>query len=352
MIGEQMTEAEFRKRRRQKFLTARYFKLNVALQITLVKAGKEAIDSDREAGSFDAAPYGGIFKDKLKLLRLHYTAGEPIESLKPLYADALHWFEEWHKAEYTYSVYLAKKTGEDLRLDMSPLEFGDLSHFQLALDMVSLGILLGDGDAVRKVASLTQSTRGTDMLMEYLLETIVPDPRDIEVFFHEQPYGALVDAIYTADTPAQSAAFMQQYLDGWYKSFEGVPWHDGHLVQTEEYSNYEGYWAFEAAAVCVLHGIDDSSFRDHIVYPKDLADWARAHGVAQAIRLGAGAPGMDGAGLRCEAGQPCPREGWWFTPAQPGSRRRFQQGESMPDLKSSWGTTIWQWDRVQDSESA
>jgi hypothetical protein len=48
--------------------------------------------------------------------------------------------------------------------------------------------------------------------------------------------------------------------------------------------------------------------------------------------------------LRCEAGQPCPREGWWFTPAKAHSRRHFKAGEVMPDFKSDYGATIWQWD--------
>jgi hypothetical protein len=345
-----MTEAEFRKRRRQKFLTEKYFWLNTTSCTHEVVENTKAIDEN--AFGPDNSSYAGVpgssFKNCMKLLRLHYTAGESIESLKPPYAEALRWFDDWHEAYRAYIADLAARSGDDLRTDGTPVHFEDLFHFQLVLDVVSLGILLGEGDGVRRAASWLDRYRGTDMLMEYLLETIVPDPRDIEVFFHEQPYGALVDAIYTADTPQQSVAFMQQYLDGWYKSFEGVPWHDGHLVQTDEYSNYEGYWAFEAAAVCVLHGIDDSSFRDHIVYPKDLADWARAHRAGDAVKLGVGAADSGADGLRCEAGQLCPREGWWFTPAQAGSRRRFQQGEVMPDTKSPWGTTIWQWDIRQD----
>jgi hypothetical protein len=51
--------------------------------------------------------------------------------------------------------------------------------------------------------------------------------------------------------------------------------------------------------------------------------------------------------LRCEANEPCPREGWWFTPAKPGSRRHFKQGEVMPEFRSDWGRTIWQWDEAQ-----
>jgi hypothetical protein len=50
---------------------------------------------------------------------------------------------------------------------------------------------------------------------------------------------------------------------------------------------------------------------------------------------------------RCEANQPCPREGFWFTPAQAGSRRQFKAGEVMPSVGGDYGLTIWQWDSNQ-----
>lgn len=44
------------------------------------------------------------------------------------------------------------------------------------------------------------------------------------------------------------------------------------------------------------------------------------------------------------AGQPCSLEGYWFTPAQPNSRRHFRQGEIMPAIDdSNWGATLWYW---------
>lgn len=92
---------------------------------------------------------------------------------------------------------------------------------------------------------------------------------------------------------------MKQYLEVWYKSFEGVPWHDGHLVVNDECSAYGDYWAFEGAAIYVLYNIDDSSFRDHMVYPKDLADWAREHKVVEALKPGQGAQPLR---MRCEGG--------------------------------------------------
>lgn len=50
--------------------------------------------------------------------------------------------------------------------------------------------------------------------------------------------------------------------------------------------------------------------------------------------------------LRCEAGQACPHEGWWFTPAGE-DRRHFKQGEVMPSLGGDYGLTIWQWSNPQ-----
>ncbi|PPE65847.1 hypothetical protein C1704_13120, partial [Caldimonas caldifontis] len=54
--------------------------------------------------------------------------------------------------------------------------------------------------------------------------------------------------------------------------------------------------------------------------------------------------------LKCDAGQPCPRTGWWFTPAKAHSRRHFQAGEVMPDFPSDWGQVICQWDARQGDQ--
>jgi hypothetical protein len=51
--------------------------------------------------------------------------------------------------------------------------------------------------------------------------------------------------------------------------------------------------------------------------------------------------------LRCEAKQPCPRTGYWFTPAQADSRQHFAQGQVMPVVGGDYGSTIWQWDERQ-----
>jgi hypothetical protein len=49
------------------------------------------------------------------------------------------------------------------------------------------------------------------------------------------------------------------------------------------------------------------------------------------------------------AGSPCPESGWWFSPAQSGSRRYFKQGAVMPSLGGDYGDTFWQWSPDQSA---
>jgi hypothetical protein len=51
---------------------------------------------------------------------------------------------------------------------------------------------------------------------------------------------------------------------------------------------------------------------------------------------------------RIVGGQICKRSGFYFTPAQPGSRQRLVEGTKAPDYQSQYGQTIWQWDSRQD----
>ncbi|WP_295907288.1 PoNe immunity protein domain-containing protein [uncultured Xanthomonas sp.] len=346
-----MTADEFRAKRRQKFLTPQYYQLNLEDLVEDIKIQAQAIIKLRSQENFDPVGQSCTFKSLLNTLKIHYTAGRPIAEIKPLYADVVRALGDWHAAEHEYSKWLAQKHKENLRLDMTPLEFEDLYHYQLAMDVVSLGVLLGEGDALRQIALWMQSERGTDLLFESLLAPAVPDPRDNTDFYHLKPYDPLIDAFWTAETAEEASAKVKEYLDGWYKSFEGAPWHDGHLKGVEgEYMPYYGYWSFEAAAVCVINGIDDSSFRDHILYPKDLADWARANDSIARLKPGASALGLQGSGGRVPGGQPCPQAGWWHTPAKTGSRRYFKAGEVMPAIEgSAYGETFWLWDTHQEA---
>ncbi|CAJ0686484.1 hypothetical protein R82526_02822 [Ralstonia mannitolilytica] len=345
-----MTEATFRSRRRQKFLTERFYELNKSWLSTLILENEsEERNNVSPSDPAFAGIAGSTFKEKLNLLKLHYTAGSPIEALLPLYTDAVNALGNWHEAYRTYIKALAAESGDELREDSTPLEFEDLYAFQIAIDMVSLGVLFGDGAALRKIADWLHPYRSDDILFEELVSRAVPDPQhDITEYFHVVPYDALIDSFYSPESPAASAAEIEKYLAGWYKAFEGAPWHDGHVHAAEHQIPYYGYWSFESAAISVLHNIDDRSFRDQLVYPKDLADWARANKSVERLAPDAGIDSITAAaGMRCDANSPCPRAGYWMTPAKRGSRRYFKLGEIMPEVASDYGATIWQWDSDQ-----
>ena len=97
----------------------------------------------------------------------------------------------------------------------------------------------------------------------------------------------------------------------------------------------------EAAEACV--GFDPNTMQ---YVSRDPTTWTLIERVSDT-----GVPSTpsltDAVRLRCEANHPCPKEGWWFTPAKADSRRHFKQGDTMPDLGSAWGSTIWQWDDNQ-----
>jgi hypothetical protein len=93
-----------------------------------------------------------------------------------------------------------------------------------------------------------------------------------------------------------------------------------------------------AGAFTYLNAIDDSSYRDEVVYPRDLVDYACS------LKNDLNAEQAELQQLRVVAGNPCIRAGFWLTPARAGSRTQFSEGEMMPAVENAdYGITIWQW---------
>lgn len=350
LVQPAFAAAEFETKRRQKFLTLDVFQRNERWIQTLHESNLGTIARLRREG--DLEPFGqhAHFDHDLQRLQLHYTAGDSIEDLLPLFDEVLLWLSLWNTG---FSEYLEHLQREDptvkLRTNASPLNIDEsLEDFQTAISIASLAVLFGDAAAARFVADSFAEYLDKDMLLSGVLEPALPAPSSGETFYHRWPYDPLLDAAFTADTDGEASAFVKKYLDGWYKGFEGVSWHDGHLVHKEHMMPYYGYWSFEAAAVCVIYDIDDSLFREHLVYPKDLADWARRNDSIGKVKAGPlDARVSSSTRLSCLGSQPCPREGFWFTPARADSRRVFAQAEVMPEVGGDYGITIWQWDQQQ-----
>lgn len=273
--------------------------------------------------------------DYLAGLHLQYSAGSHLPALRDFFPIVLSSWEE-------YATY-------DKAFDQTSLAGGrKVPHLDLhdkgywkAIRLASFAICLGHTSLLPRVAALWDyENDDMDGLLERLVAPYVPGrstPPD-ECTRHLPYFKTL--KIFDAE-PEQRPALMAQYLDEWYKASRREPYYDSHTKG--RLHSYYGYWSFEAAAIAVELDIDDSSFRDKQFYPAELADFGRSFKTIS----GAGAGDADRLSLRCEAGQACPKSGYWMTPAKAGSRRYFQQGDVMPAVASDYGSTIWQWDNDQ-----
>ncbi|MEO8155563.1 MAG: hypothetical protein ABI605_21050 [Rhizobacter sp.] len=106
-------------------------------------------------------------------------------------------------------------------------------------------------------------------------------------------------------------------------------------------------WKFQVSGTVIsLHNSPDGNYLKAVGHP--------AHEVLKAIvadleaRLrGEDTSPVDTGAPRTFAGQPCPREGKWFTVADPANQRHFKVGEIMSTVESDYGTIIWQWSGKQ-----
>lgn len=271
--------------------------------------------------------------DTLDWLSLQYSAGAGIEQMAKVWPHALAWAEEY--ADFSH------------RFNQSPDAHGRIvSHVGLptedywivALRLVCFGLLTGHAaDTPRVMAILDYANDEKDGLLERLVSPFVPgrsEPPDTAT--RHLPYRKLFK-VFAADE-AKRPALMAKYLDEWYEASRREPYVDQH-----EHGVFYGYWSWESAAVTWLLNIDDTSYREMNFYPRDLVDYARQH----APLPGGASASVESIRQRCEANQPCPREGFWFTPAQADSRRFFKANEVMPEVGGDYGVTIWQWDENQ-----
>ncbi|GLH20565.1 hypothetical protein BR1R3_33070 [Pseudomonas atacamensis] len=264
-----------------------------------------------------------VKQDSLGALIIRYTAGEPISEL----------FEPLERVVRNFELYqnaLAEYEGVP---NISPLDLEDSpADFEEFVQVASLCILLHRNDLLARFVSLTDAAgfNSEDTLYEDLIRKNLAGRADIDEWFYPV-YTKLIRSIY-ASSKTEASKLLNEYCGQWYESFGELQasWHDSHLSIDGDDGSYVGYWAFEAGAIAFLYGIDDSKI-DHMVYPKDLVEYARNYTDSSISQVG-----------RVDSGQPCSKQGYWFTPAQANFRRYFKQGEIMPNVDDSrWGDTIW-----------
>jgi hypothetical protein len=330
-----MSSTDFTTKRRQAYLSEESF-LSTLQELD---DGEKLYRQDLEVQNIPprnrATMLHVIAEGRWNSFQLKYTAGESLTQLAESLAEVVDGFEDY--------VAAGMEVPDDLYVPAFPMT--DMIDIYIDyLHLLCFAILLRREDLIPRIHSMIEGTEydEDDAVIEHLLGFYLPERPDLYECYWDKPYGKLLDAI-DCQTPVERAAAMKKYVKNWYRSMKGQAAFWGKHEQIEpDFTPYFGYWAFCSAAFTYLYDIDDSGYRDELVYPKDLVEYARS--VPRfAPTLGA----IDKA-KRVPGGELCPASGYWFTPAKEGSRAHFKSGDLMPIFDAAkYGATIWQWSEEQ-----
>lgn len=331
---------QFHEVRRQQFLAEDgYRALDDALQAGIAALEENYLENTAYPAS-QMRLSASIARDMFAGLCLQFTAGLPIDPLRTQLESVLKAFER--HAQHLWSV---NDRNEPV------FQFDVLDEYCQLMQLVGLCFLLHRRDLLPRIAAMQdgeggKSNGGADTLFEeFMAYGLGPETRfETDTLCQIRPYENLFCGL-TETTPQKGLKELELFLKHWYKDLAGTGWHDSHKPDEKgQQGGYHGYWSFEAGAAVLLLGIeDDSSLHKYLYYPKDMVAWAREHAALSHFDERAQAR------LRAMAGEPCPREGFWFTPAKADSHQRFEQGQVMPSVGGDYGSTIWQWDERQGS---
>jgi hypothetical protein len=326
--------SDFSKNRRERFLNEDPYNAFVKGSLNTIAFRQELIEKELPTLPLNDPAYidwsWGIASPKVQLLIGKYSAGAPIEQI----------------AEELPSVLAAVEASalphEKYRTE--PFYLDEPDTYAYAMWLLSLAKLLRLDYLVPRVAALfdvaRDDNRGKDALFESLLTKLGESSEPAKTTLKGMKAHAILFEAIEAE-PQKRPKLMVEFLSKWYPSMKACYWYGLH---TKAPQNFFGYWAFEAGLVTYLWDIDDSGYREMPFYPKDLVAYARTHDAAVPSTA------LSPSSLKRQsapAGLPCPESGFWFTPAKSNSRRYFTQGEVLPDFKTDFGSTIWQWDNNQ-----
>ncbi|WP_374581702.1 PoNe immunity protein domain-containing protein [Pseudoduganella sp.] len=194
-----------------------------------------------------------------------YSAGHPISDLQQFYGRAVEYWETYAHYNQAYNDSGERETPWAHVPLASP-------KYHQALTMTCFALLLGKQDMLQRLAPLLDYCNDyRDGLLERLLSCSV-DGREpgTSICRRNLPYSKTL-AIFSAPA-ANRPQLMARYLAEWYQSSRREDYFNRH----EKGHDFVGYWSWEAAAITLVLGIDDSSYRDMPYYPKDIVDFARA----------------------------------------------------------------------------
>ncbi|WP_374583120.1 PoNe immunity protein domain-containing protein [Pseudoduganella sp.] len=265
---QELNSLAFVQRRRQPFLPEQSY------LDTLEWYDREAILLEERLAEPDHTPRSraslleGRANTLWNVFELRYTAGEDLDLLAQSLSQVVAAYE--NAADVGHEA-----ADEDY---YPPIILNDLIDVYIEyLNLLSAAVLLHRDDLIPRIFGLIEGTDfdGADAVIEDLLGFYLPGRPSLDTWYWKT-HTPLLDAL-DQETQAGRAKSMAKYVDGWYQSMRGAACFWGKHEKLEPgFSPYNGYWAMCAAAFSYLYEIDDSSYRDNMVYPKAMVDFARS----------------------------------------------------------------------------
>lgn len=133
--------------------------------------------------------------------------------------------------------------------------------------LVSLAILCDiDIESFMRITNILKRDNVNDQLLSFIIKSK-------DATWQESSAQVLQKHPYDKATNLNTAADIKFYLDKvWYQGHSDAAWHDTHLNKVV--NCYSGYWAWEAAAIAKIKGIDDGSLKTQKYYPFDAVHWS------------------------------------------------------------------------------
>lgn len=196
-----------------------------------------------------------LFIRRYKLAVSVYSAGEPLDDVKHLFAECLKTLCEYQQSP-----------------GFEPFDLKDLEQYTYAVEVLALGLLFDAPrvwfEAAVKVVEAAPEDRQPprDFVLDFLISCWDAAREPVEDLLHPQPYEALKNVCQAQSEDDRLIAVLS-FLETYREETEALPWSQSHM---EHDGQYFGFWSFALAAVVHELGFSDQAFAMNLLYPGDL----------------------------------------------------------------------------------
>jgi len=249
---------------RDKLKDTNYFEKRIRILNEVIEAAKERLETgeiiERRIPNYK---FFNIFGRSYQKLFVFYSIGKGIKEFENELVELVRLIPEFWEP----NVGKAKVRREGVLDDYL------LEHYQMALQLMALGVLFRNDFVLSKLKELIDRDKIRDELFDFFLskgdleEVKPPYLFDEKMSKIKNVHENLRLTLFNKNKDEQ-ILLIEKYLN---KEFyeENGPAYESHK---KKHVSYNGYWSFESGALAVLLDVDTTSLRKSDYFPADLVD--------------------------------------------------------------------------------